>query len=331
MDSEFMHRSPEQGIPAQVLIYPQPVTPAAAATGLLLADLFAAIRARLLLVLGGSIAGAALAVLMSMHVRPVYEATAVYAPAMATGRAGLAASAGLSSGLVSLGQMAGISLQGPALGAVGALIESRDTTMTALKDENLLPLLFPSRWDRKKQAWHPVRVTWLMKLMGNVPQSPTGEPTPAEIARRILGIRTIELKALSNTVVVRIRMTDAEAAARFANRLAYYVNESERDRTRDETGRAIDYLRQQLGKETQVGLQESLGRVLQSELEAAAMADSRTDYLVRVVDPAIVPDHPITPKRSLYLLFGLLTGGFTMTIVAVSLYQKRRSAHGVVR
>src|SRR5262249_40586658 len=105
------------------------------------------------LIFGIAIATVVAAILAAILIRPVYRTTATLIAADDSA----AASMGVGSMLGGLGNIA--SLAGVNFGSdqqkveAEALVQSRQFTEAFIRDENLLPKLFPRRWDDEKKAW----------------------------------------------------------------------------------------------------------------------------------------------------------------------------------
>jgi len=286
------------------------------ASVLLLSEILKAVLQRWRMVAAAAFLTAAVAVAASFAVTPTYRATAVYAPVTENQQS----IPSLLGGTANLASLAGISLGGGAtLQRIGALTQARAISLEALRKEGALPALFPSRWDAQQKRW--VKSSGLFTLEAN---QKSAEPTPQEITESFELKRVVEADNLTNLISVRVTLQDPELAARLANRLSYYVNEYERARAREEARASIDFLTRQLEMAEQATVRDTLRQQLSAALQKATLVNARKDYIVEVVDPAIVPERKIAPRRSMYLIFGLLLGGGSATILA--LYFRRREA-----
>jgi uncharacterized protein involved in exopolysaccharide biosynthesis len=83
-----------------------------------------------------------------------------------------------------------------------------------------------------------------------------------------------------------------------------------RARAIEDAERSIEYLRGELQATTQVSLQQSISRLLESQMQNMMMARGNLEYAFRVVDTARVPKKRFTPKRTLITIGAGLIGGF---------------------
>jgi uncharacterized protein involved in exopolysaccharide biosynthesis len=228
-----------------------------------------------------------LAIVAAAYATPKYRATVVVSIVdnKAADR-GLGSLVGQFSGLASL---AGIQLSGGgSRQETLALLRSREFTAAFIDAEKLMPVLFDAR---------PVE--------GKKP------PTMNEAVQLFdESIREIEEDKVTGLVKLSIRFRDRELAAHWASELIARANERARGRVVAEADRSIAYLNRELAQSTNIELQQAIYRLIQEQLNTKMLASVRTDYAYRVIDPAVVPDadRPVSPRRALYLAFGLLFG-----------------------
>lgn len=207
---------------------------------------------------------------------------------------------GLSGQLANLGGLAG--LAGLSLLGSGstsepiAVLRSRDLIREFIESHNLLPVLFPEKWDSAAGRWKDSR--------------PKKQPDVRD------GIRLFQKEILTvvedkktGLVSVAVEWTDANLAAAWANELIERVNARMRDRALAESEANVAYLRGQLGSITEASLQQAVSRLLESELQKAMLARGNKDYAFRVVDRPDVPKRRSFPNRSLTVVLGFLAGG----------------------
>jgi uncharacterized protein involved in exopolysaccharide biosynthesis len=256
------------------------------------------LRARRWLVLAIFLVVTALAAAAAFLMTPVYRSTATLIAANDSG----AASAGLSSMLGDVGSLA--SLAGVNIGSdqskveAEALLQSRQFTESFIDDNQLLPELFADRWDIQRKSWI---LSW------RHPQPPTLYDGFQLFDDEI---RSITEDKKTGIVTLDIDWTDREEGARWANELVHRLNEAMRQRAIREAEASIDLLTTQLQAASQVELQQSISRGIESYIKQRTLASVRPEYAFRVIDPAKAPDADefIRPSRSMYLVFGPLIG-----------------------
>jgi len=94
------------------------------------------------------------------------------------------------------------------------------------------------------------------------------------------------------------------------------VNDRLRSEAIRESESSIQYLQKELIGTTVFSLQQSIGRVLESEMQKMALARSKEEFAFKVIDPAKAPKRPVWPRRLVVLvLAGFL--GFILGAVIV--------------
>ncbi len=79
----------------------------------------------------------------------------------------------------------------------------------------------------------------------------------------------------------------------------------------------VIYLQHEIASSNIVSLQQSIGRVLESELQKLMMARGSDEYAFKIIDPAVPPRKRFRPQRVLVIIMStvagsLLSGGFLL-------------------
>jgi uncharacterized protein involved in exopolysaccharide biosynthesis len=72
----------------------------------------------------------------------------------------------------------------------------------------------------------------------------------------------------------------------------------------------VDYLSSQLPLANSTQVQQSMGRLLDEEIQTVMLAKGNPEYAFVVVDPPKIPKQRSSPKRTLMTLIGGLAGFF---------------------
>jgi uncharacterized protein involved in exopolysaccharide biosynthesis len=93
-----------------------------------------------------------------------------------------------------------------------------------------------------------------------------------------------------------------------------------RERSLQEAQTNVNYLQQELAASNIVGLQQSIGRLLESEMEKLMVARGNREFAFRVVDRAGVPKWRSQPNRpqvaALAFILGLIVGSLVVFVRA---------------
>lgn len=127
-------------------------------------------------------------------------------------------------------------------------------------------------------------------------------------------------------VVLSVEWTDPALASSWANTLVARINARMRQRALKEAEANVEYLQAELETNKLAPIQQSIGRLLETELQKLMLARGREDYSFRIVDPATAPDRRARPKRTLIVLSAAFLGGVLALLVvfARNAFSKRR-------
>jgi uncharacterized protein involved in exopolysaccharide biosynthesis len=259
-------------------------------------------------VIAFTVAGAALMLAAAFLVTPVYRATAVLLPA---GGERSSLSSVLSSALGQFGGLAGLVGINPGSGDVSseetlAVLNSRQFTERFIVDSGILPKMYPDKWDAGSRTWKSGKA---------------GRISIGSAVRRFnRSIRTVVQDKKSNLVFLEIDWTDRNDAANWANEIVSRINAEMRSRAIAKANASLDYLQKELAQTAAVDTRDSINRLIENQIKQRMIADVTPEYSFRVVDRAMVPDadEPNSPKKLLFLVVGILAGGFVGVLVAIA-------------
>lgn len=204
---------------------------------------------------------------------------------------------GLASQLSQLGPLA--SLAGVTIGNGHkaeplAVLQSRSFSRSFIEENGLMQVLFADEWDSAGKTWKD-----------------DADPPP-DIRDAVEYFHKDVRKVLEDrkTGIVRlsIEWKDAAVASAWANSLAQRLNSQMRDRALADAARNIRFLREELAATNVVSLQQSIGRLLEAELQKLMLARGNEEFAFRVVDVAEVPKKRARPRRAIILAGSLIVG-----------------------
>lgn len=129
-------------------------------------------------------------------------------------------------------------------------------------------------------------------------------------------VRIVTEDKKSGTVTLSIFWKDPVVAANWANSYAERLNARLRDRALIEAERNVKFLQQEIANTNVVSMQQSIGRILETEMQKYMLAKGEVEYAYRIVDRAAPPKLRESPRRTLVVLIaGLLGGGLATLFV----------------
>jgi uncharacterized protein involved in exopolysaccharide biosynthesis len=183
------------------------------------------------------------------------------------------------------------------------VLESESLTERYIRDNDLLPILYPKRWDAQQRRW-------------NV-SDPKQIPTLWRANRLFKGsVRAVTTDSRSGVVTLSIYWTDPHTAAKWANGLVQQANDYLRAKALDESDRNIAYLNSQAGRTDMVGLKLAIYALMESEIDKEMIARGSNEYALKVLDPAVAPESAYSPQRTLWVLVAFFTGVLLAALAA---------------
>ncbi|MDH3327377.1 MAG: Wzz/FepE/Etk N-terminal domain-containing protein [Gammaproteobacteria bacterium] len=236
---------------------------------------------------GASAIGAA------FNMTPIYRAEIILAPA---GEDKNAASA-LSGQFGGLAALAGINIGGGGgeIEQAIATLESRVFTNDFIKQEKLMPILFEKKWDASSKSW--------------IAKKEEDVPTYWD-AYKIFNksIRSITSDKKTGMYTLAIELSDPELASDLANKLVQKINAHQKQAAIIESKKSIAYLESQLNETSVVEMKQAIYRLIEAQTKNIMLANVRDEFVFKVIDPAVVPEEKIKPKKSLIAVLGVIVG-----------------------
>ena len=186
-----------------------------------------------------------------------------------------------------------------------AVLQSRKFARDFIEQLDLLPVFFEENWDAANKRW-------MSEDPDEVPDVRDGVKLFHE------EVLSVSEERSTGLVTLAVEWTDPDIAAAWAGILVERLNDRLREKALQEAETNVAYLQSELASTTLVTLQESIGRLLESELPKLMLAKGNEEFAFKIVDPAVSPKHRVRPKRSLTVVIGTILGGLLgMFIVLV--------------
>lgn len=214
---------------------------------------------------------------------------------------------GLFSQYAGLAAMAGTNIGGGG-GSTNvslAILKSRTFIESFLRDEKLLPVLFPGRMDSVGQD-----------LKADDPrQTAILCDAAAYFSQNILKVVDDPKTGL---ITLAIEWTDREKTAQWANLLAERINTYLRMLAVREARDKIEYLQDELSKTNIVELRQAIANLLESQIKMAMLPGLKNDFSFTIIDRALVPPEGavIWPRRRVTIVVGAVIGVFLGIVAA---------------
>ncbi len=275
----------EEKLHGKEVIYPEPYDE------IDLLNLFKVLLKRARFIISFVFFASLLAIIISLSMRPIYRSSAKIVPSSQKRSAPLSVLSGISP----------LSFGGGSLFDYKTVLESPLFNIEVIKRHNLLPKLFEDLWDKKKNSWKKGK-----KI-----------PSLMDAYRRIQkGFMKVNVDSKSNTLDISFEtespLFSKELCDIYIHELSEYLREKEIDECRERQ----KYFRDQMKKAQDVLLRDKLARLLAKEIEREVMARSTKYFGFKVLDPPIVPDKKVRPKRRLICIVSFVSSLFLAIFLA---------------
>jgi uncharacterized protein involved in exopolysaccharide biosynthesis len=210
---------------------------------------------------------------------------------------GMNLSSSLSLALVGVQGDRGTPERAKALGT----LKSRAFLLPFIKKMNLVPDLFPQRFDRSSGNWRADRKPL----------------TDNEIHKAFLGrVMAIDDNATTGLITIAIFLPASQQAKSVANQLVADLNDTVRSELISQAQENIGYLNKELTSAQVTEMRVAIAELIQDEMRRLLLASGRTTNVFRVIDPAIPEDHPYAPRLVLVAALSIFSG-LMLGVIAV--------------
>jgi len=283
-----------------------------------------------ILIICASLAIGLVAVAVTLRMPDVYQSNALLVPVAQERARGMSSIAGLSA----LAGLAGVNLGAAAVDnttlAVQMLGAREFLTRFVREHDLMIPLFAADRWDPSSRKWviNPEIYDQTSQKWVRVVDPPARpEPTDWEIFETFSKAVQVEQDPKTSLVRVSVESRSPDDAKKWLDLLIKSVNLRMRERDLNEANRSMAYLEQRLAQTTVSEIRMAMYQLIEEQMKTAMLAEARSEYVFRTLDPAVVPAEKSRPKRALICIAATLVGGFVVTCFTVMIHfmMRRRS------
>jgi len=173
---------------------------------------------------------------------------------------------------------------------------------------DILPTMFPDRWDKHRQQWHLPLKAWPGEIINRARGGAAWEaPTAGELAARLESM--LQQRVIGATTMHELRMRYPDRG--FGITLLYAMHEAADGVLREEAARrsaAIsEYIQKQLQTVNLAEHRQMLSELL-AEQERIRILVADLPYAADIVEAPNAPEQPDTPQPWPILIFGIVIG-----------------------
>ena len=240
------------------------------------------------------------AIIYAIMLVPIYRAELLMVPSTDPSTNSMSGGGSSLSGLASI---AGIRLGGTEASLKEqnlAILTSRTFTDKYIEEKNLLPIIFKEDWDEKNNKWKD------------------GEPSKGAAHKTVANFTFLNIDEMTGLISFGIEWTDPVFAAKWANEIIVTLNAFIRQQAIEETEKNISFLQQQLKQTNYVNIQYVLNNLIEKQTNNIMLANVREEYAFKVIDPAVIPEQRIRPKRRQIAITGFIFGLFFGLFIVIA-------------
>lgn len=256
---------------------------------------------------GFVVSSAALALMMT----PIFSSTVLIVPVSNNSSSGRLS--GLASQFGDIAALSGISLsngKSTKTDTALAILKSRQFTYQIINELNLLPKLYMDDWDSKTNQWN----------YKNKEDIPTLWKASVKFSNAV----SVVPDKKTGLITLTVTWADPELSAKIANYMIMRVNDKIRLAAIAESKANLDYLYKNVGEIGNTDIKNVWYELIQVEMKSMMLANVSKEYAFKVIDPAVVPEQRISPKRTQIVLIGCIMGLFfsVLLVFAIDTFRK---------
>ena len=290
-----------------------------------------------------------LTVVGSLLMTNIYESKAVImtVEAKSSGGGGMAAALAAMGG--GLGGMIGTP-ESASASEISMLLNSNILREKIINEYKLLPILFSDQWDEEKKTWkkggfslNPL--TYVSKLITAVKpadkkavKKDPGVPDIYDGLRaleKIISIQNVKGKGLvskDTTINIAAQFEDPVIATNLVNYFVAALNDYMSREAKRVAAINKKYLEEQLLLNSDPLIKQKIYTMIAQQVETAMMAEVKENFSFKVIDPPMVPDQKIKPKRAQMVVLSFVVSLFLAVFVVFALeYLEKMKKGGRLR
>ncbi|MCH2089444.1 MULTISPECIES: Wzz/FepE/Etk N-terminal domain-containing protein [Pseudoalteromonas] len=254
-----------------------------------------------------------LSVVYAIYQPNIYRSEALLAPAEQQQSNGLSALAGQFGGLASL---AGVNLGDSGSNNTDlalAILKSRKFISEFIEKHSIMPdLMAIESWNSidntviyDKNIYDEVDQKWVRKV--EFPFKP--KPSTQEAYKEFIKIVSATKDPDSGMIIIAVEHFSPFIAQQWVNWLIEDINLTMKKRDVIEATKSTEFLMAQIEKTNVADIRVVLYKLVEEQAKTIMFANVRDEYVFKTIDPALVPEEKLKPKRALIVIVSTFFAG----------------------
>lgn len=257
---------------------------------------------------------AALASIIYVLLLPdVYRSSALLVPSEEAKGGGLS---GLASQFGGLASLAGINLNNGSNVKVVTAIEVMKSHQFIInlidKHDMLIPLMAVEGWDRKAnklivnpEIYDETSNQWVREV--SWPKE--SKPSMIEAYEKMIDLLAVDQDQTNGFVSVSVEHYSPFIARKWVETIIKEINLVMKEKDVKEAEKSVTYLSQQLEKTPIADMKSVFYQLIEEQSKTMMLAEVREEYVFSTIDPPIVAEEKVKPKRALICTLSVMLGG----------------------
>lgn len=277
------------------------------------------------LVVAFTVISSLISIFYALSLPNIYRSDALLVPSEDSQGGGMSRMAGQLGGLASL---AGIDIGGArSIDKVDVAIEvlkSRQFITSFVKQHNILPeVLAVEKWNRStnqlsydSELYDAANKKWVRE----VKPPKTIEPSDWEAFEAFAKIINVSQNKETRFVTVSITHQSPYLAKSWVTLLIDDVNEVIKEQDVSQARRSIEFLQSQLSRVAVADMRTVFYQLIEEQTKTIMLAEVREQYAFSTIDPPVVAETKVAPKRVTVFIFGSMLGALISVIILFMRY-----------
>jgi len=206
-----------------------------------------------------------------------------------------------------IANLAGMSVQDKSVGVEGeralARLKTRLFLVEFIEEQNLKPMLFVNHWDQQKKQWKG------------------SEPSDEDAYNLMYDAITTKMDGSHEAAVIALRtkwknLKKFDNIGDITNDLIHKLNSDAKARLIYETKQNIGFLNKELSNTDILNAKAGLYNLIEEQTGKLMTANIRSEFIFKIIDPAINPIRADSKNQSVIILIGLFLGLFFGSFIA---------------
>tara|TARA_E500000331_G_scaffold357739_1_gene420675 strand:- start:7867 stop:8832 length:966 start_codon:yes stop_codon:yes gene_type:complete len=148
----------------------------------------------------------------------------------------------------------------------------------------------------------------------------TSRPSPLESYEEFIEILSVSEDRESGFISISIDHLSPIIAQQWVSWLVNDLNTEMMLEKTSETKQSIEFLTEQMNNTQIVELKQVFSSLMEEQTKILMLANSRSEYLFKTIDPAVIPELKAKPSRALILILGAFIGGL-LSVLCIFILQ----------